>query len=396
MAIPKKATKKPATKKVDKPIKKTPVKKPKAVKTVKKAVKKPAKKATVKATTKTKVKVAAVKAPSKKQLAKEAEQQKLIDTLKFTPRTYKVSMWGYGGETVMGTVSREIYDYFKANRLSLSDFAWDSDYADVKEIPEDMWPFPPGSWYECDNICHLNGVALSAGSIQVDDENGNEVYNHSLDNLDGTDIQLSSEGEYYINQTDDGVVFIGRSNEKGTFFDAEIPLTAPFDPKKLCIFSENIEGEEIAHHITYDGEDLDNWGGSTDGKSSDFYFYLVEDGEEIENYSEPVSDYINYWPEDYEKTKTFKFNKKNRPPTPGDYKCTWSSFGTSYGSLEWTGDKWVEYEYDQPKEITGVTEWSGLNWDTSDMKNKPKRKPRTPKTEVYPYPSQAVLKAQEA
>jgi len=30
------------------------------------------------------------------------------------------------------------------------------------------------------------------------------------------------------------------------------------------------------------------------------------------------------------------------------------------------------------------------------MKNKPKRKPRTAKTDVYPYPTQEVLKAQEA
>ena len=29
------------------------------------------------------------------------------------------------------------------------------------------------------------------------------------------------------------------------------------------------------------------------------------------------------------------------------------------------------------------------------MKNKPKRKPRTAKTEVYPYPSQDTLKMQE-
>jgi hypothetical protein len=259
-----------------------------------------------------------------------------------------------------------------------------------------MWPFSPGSWHECDDICHVNGVSMNAGHIQVDDENGNEVLNCELDSLDGTDIELSIEGEYYINQAEDGVVFIGRSNEKGTFFDAELPLTAPFDPTKLCIFREDIEGEEIAYHITYDGEDVDNWGASTDGKSSDFYFYLVEDGEEIESYSEPVSDYINYWPEDYEQTKAFKFTKKNRPPVPGDYKCTWSpGFGTSYGSLEWDGDRWLEYEYDNPKEVQGVKDWAGLNWDTSDMKNKPKRKPRTAKTEVYPYPSQDTLKMQE-
>jgi len=338
------------------------------------------------------------KKSTKKQLEEQklAEQEKLIQTLKFTPRTYKVSMWGYGGETVMGTISREIYDYFKANKLSVSDFAWDGDYADAKEIPEDMWPFTPGSWYDCDDLCHISGVSMSAGHIQVDDEEGNEVLLRELDSLDGTDIELAIEGEYWTGMVDDGVVFIGHSNEKGTFFDAEIPLTSPFDPTKLTIVRDDVAGEEIAYRIVYDGEEIENWGGSTDGKSSDFYFYLMEDGEEVESYSEPVSDYINYWPEDYEKTAEFKFNKKNRPPTPGEYKCTWKEgYGTSYGSLEWTGDHWLEYQYDQPKEVTGITEWSGLNWDTTDMKNKPKRKPRTAKTGVYPYPTQDTLKMQE-
>ena len=341
---------------------------------------------------------AKTKKPTKKELEaqKLAEQEKLIATLKFTPRTYNVSMWGYGGEVVMGTVSREIYDYFKENRLSVSDFAWDYDYAEAKEIPEDMWPFEPGAWHECDDLCHNNGVSMNAGHIQVDDEEGNEVLLRELDSLDGTDIELAIEGEYWTGMVEDGVVFIGRSNEKGTFFEAELPLTLPFDPTKLCIFRDDVEGEEIAYRITYDGEDLDNNGGSTDGKSSDFNFYLMEDGEEVESYSEPVNDYVNYWPEDYEKTKEFKYNKKNRPPAPGDYKCTWKEgYGTSYGSLEWTGDKWLEYEYDQPKEVLDVKEWSGLNWDTSDMKNKPKRKPRTAKTEIYPYPSQDTLKMQE-
>jgi hypothetical protein len=344
-------------------------------------------------------KTAKAKKPSKKELEaqKLAEQEKLIQTLKFTPRSYNVSMWGYGGEVVMGTISREIYDYFKDNKLSVSDFAWDYDYAEAKGIPEDMWPFTPGSWYDCDDLCHTNGVSRNAGHIQVDDENGNEILNRELDSIDGTDIQLSINDEYWPGSVGDGVVFIGRSNEKGTFFEAELALTAPFDQEKLTIVYDEIENEDIVYQVMYDGEDLDNNGSSTDGKSSDFYFYLVEDGEIIENYSEPVSDYINYWPEDYEQTKAFKFTKKNRPPMPGDYKCTWSpGFGTSYGTLEWDGDKWIEYEYDNPKEVTGVKDWAGLIWNTSDMKNKPKRKPRTAKTEVYPYPSQAVLKAQEA
>ena len=41
-------------------------------------------------------------------MATTEQQQLLIDTLKFTPRTYTIQMWGYGGEKVMGTVDRKI------------------------------------------------------------------------------------------------------------------------------------------------------------------------------------------------------------------------------------------------------------------------------------------------
>ena len=337
------------------------------------------------------------KKPTKKELAEQKvrEQEQLIATLKFTPRTYKVSMWGYGGEVVMGTIKREIYDYFVANKLSVSDFVWNEEYAEIKNIPEDMWFCTPGSWYDCDDLCHTNGVSRLAGHLQVDDENGNEILNRDLDSIDGTDIELSIGGEYWAGMVDNGVVYIGRSNEKGTFFDSELELTAPFDQTKLMITYDDVEGEPIAYNVSYDGVDLDNWGANTDGKSSDFEFVLIEDGEEVDRYTEPVNDYVNYWPEDYERTADFKFTKKNRPPTPGEYKCEWSpGFGTSYGNLEWTGDRWLEYEYGEPKEVAKVTKWSGLNWDTSDMTNKPKRKPRKPRTEVYPYPSQAVLKAE--
>jgi len=125
--------------------------------------------------------------PTKEELEAQrlAEHQKLIDVLKFTPCTYSLQMWGYGGEYVMGTVSREIYDYFKHRRLSVSDFAWNSDYAEEHEIPEDMWPFPPGSWYECDDMGHVNGVDRNAGTLQICDENSNVVYESSLEDIDG-------------------------------------------------------------------------------------------------------------------------------------------------------------------------------------------------------------------
>jgi hypothetical protein len=52
----------------------------------------------------------------------------------------------------------------------------------------DMMPFPPGSWYECDDMGHINGVSRDAGTIQIEDENGDTVLERSLDSIDGTDI----------------------------------------------------------------------------------------------------------------------------------------------------------------------------------------------------------------
>ena len=97
------ATKTPAKKRVDKPIKKAVVKTPKKLAVKKTVAKKPVAKKVVKKPV--------VKKPTKAELAaakKLAEQQKIIATLKFTPRKYTISLWGYGGEKVMGTVSRVV------------------------------------------------------------------------------------------------------------------------------------------------------------------------------------------------------------------------------------------------------------------------------------------------
>jgi len=214
--------------------------------------------------------------PTKEELAaqqeeqKLAEQQKLIEVLKFTPRTYKISMWGYGGEKVMGTVDKKIWDYCNDNQVDLSEIAWgDEDTVEDMGLDLDMLPFPPGSWYECDDMGHISGVSRDAGTIQIEDENGDTVLERSLDSIDGTDIGLCCSDEVWAGSKPKGtVVFIGSSNEKGTFFEGEIELRAPFDIEKLELNYDEFDGEDIITSVTYDGEDIDNWGGSTDGKSS--------------------------------------------------------------------------------------------------------------------------------
>jgi len=319
-------------------------------------------------------------------MATQEEKKQLIDTLKFTPRTYKISMWGYGGEKVMGTVDREVWNYCMEHQVDLSEIAWSDEdtVQDEMDLDLDMLPFPPGSWYECDNLAHTNGVSRNAGTIQIEDENGNVVYEKSLDAIVGGgcdgEPDWSCNDEVWIGQEKPGtVVFVGCSNEKGTFFEGEIELTQPFDITKLTLGYDEIDGEELINSVTYDGEDIDNFGGSTDGKSSDFGMYLVQDSNTWETYSPEEKDWGHpehgTSPSTWERSETFKFNKV-KPTIPGYYSCTWRHFGTTYGSAYWNGVEFGEWEYGQFKPITGeVVSWSGYNWDTGSWVNQPPEPP---------------------
>jgi hypothetical protein len=293
-------------------------------------------------------------------MATIAEQEKLLEHLKFTPRAYKITMWGYGGEKVMGTVDRKIYDYFRARRLSLSDYAWDSDYADDNNIPEDMQPFPPGSWYECDGMAHAHGVNRNAGTLQIEDENGDTVYERSIDDMSGEEDEpeFSCHDEVWIGEKPDGtVVFIGCSNEKGTFFEGEIPLTQPFDITKLTLGYDEIDGEEIINYVEYNGEQIGNWGGSTDGKSSEFGFYIagsLKDGR-WEKYTD--MDDIVY-------TMTDWFPKKIKPVREGVYNVKTSGKDSWTRQAQWTGEKWTST---WSSEELKIKEWQGIAYDPDEQ-----------------------------
>jgi hypothetical protein len=316
-------------------------------------------------------------------MATTEEQQQLIDTLKFTPRTYRISMWGYGGEKVMGTVDPKVWDYCMEHQVDLMDVAWDSDAAEEMGLDPDMLPFPPGSWYECDNMAHVNGVSRSAGTLQIEDENGETVFEKSLDDCDGGDDspQWCCEDEVWIGREPKGtVVFLGNSNEKGTFFEADLELRAPFDIEKLELHYDEVDGEEIVNSVVYDGEDIDNWGGSTDGKSSDFTMVrLIDDDGNWERYEPEEKDWghpeYGTSPESWESSPKFKF-KKDKPVYPGYYSVNYG-YGSTYGSLYWDGNHFGDWQFGKfnPVDDKSVVTWQGFNWNTTDWANRPPEPP---------------------
>ena len=210
-------------------------------------------------------------------MATAKEKQELIETLKFTPRTYRLSLWGYGGEIATGKLTQEQYEFWK-DKEEYHVIGHCTGYDDDDEfeeeygykVPEEAKFCYDGAWYETEGaLDHMWGCEFSNGChIQIDDENGNEFFNQELtwELEENHGIQLDGDEMYAGSRDDVDYYFCFQSSEKGTFFEADIELKQPFDPNKLVIRTVDFEGWELVTGVEYNGEDLDNAGGDTTGK----------------------------------------------------------------------------------------------------------------------------------
>jgi predicted Zn-ribbon and HTH transcriptional regulator len=302
-------------------------------------------------------------------MATVEEQEKLIEVLKFTPRTYKIRLWGYGGEYVMGTVDRRVYDYFRRRRLDLSEFAWDSDYADANNIPEDMWPFYPGQWHDCEDMGHCWGVDRSAGTLQVEDEHGNVVFEKRLEDISGfgeddenPEPEWLGGDEIWIDSKPAGtVVFVATSSEKGTFFEGDIELKTPFNPGRIALTYDEIDGNEVITGVEYQGVEIDNFGGDTTGKGSDFGMYIAgsnkQDGNGYERYRN--MDDIDY-------TLTDWFPVKVNPVREGVYNIKLGKEGYTH-QARWNGSDWRYTWSSEDDEPLKIKQWQGIAYDPDEQ-----------------------------
>jgi len=299
-------------------------------------------------------------------MATNEQKEQLVQILKFTPRTYRIEMSGYGGEVVLGRVDRKVYDYFQKNKIDIEEYArsWEE-----TTIPENLQPFNPGSWYDCDDIAHECGVEMSdLCYVRVYDEHGEQVWEHCLDPTDLEDSEIETEvfSEDYMDFQPEGtVVFYGQNFEKGLFFGGDLHLTEPFDPANLKFIYSDIEGWCVCNTIEYNGESIDSEDYNTTGKSSTYGMSVIGEDPNV-----TVVGPEEYIPEsDSEFTEYFPAIVK--PVRKGTYECIWKARGTVYGRLEWDGVNWVNHYNAARPVILTVEQWRGLNWDTSDWSNQP-------------------------
>jgi hypothetical protein len=194
---------------------------------------------------------------------------------------YRIEINGRGGEVVLGTVKREFYDFVEENDISFEDYAGDWGFFEENdiEILEDIRPFEPGDWYDCDDLAHSCGSEVDYCYITVMDDDGTVIYDDltfgAFAEL-GMDQEVGEEVYPTESLSDGDVYYLGQSFEKGLFQAYEVEAET-FDPAKLTLIVSDYDGWELVTGAKYDGVDLDDLGElSTTGKGSDYGLVLVE------------------------------------------------------------------------------------------------------------------------
>jgi hypothetical protein len=221
-------------------------------------------------------------------VATRKQKKELMAALRFTPRDISIMLSGYGGEIAIGRISEAAYDFWK-DRDDLSDFAYDWD--NEIDVPADARIFEEGCWYDCDDICHENGVELGSPCCVTvtDTQDSQELWECELEPsiLIGQGVTVERSGEADFGDAEYG--FIGQSIEKGVFFDGTVRITRPFDPSLLKITYYDCDGWRLVTGVEYDGEEVEGFDAySTNGKGSEFKVFEVtrdddEDEEESDN-----------------------------------------------------------------------------------------------------------------
>ena len=186
--------------------------------------------------------------------------------------TYEIEINGYGGEVVLGKITKEAFEHWgtrdEDDEALCHHLFWDTyEEADGNDVTDDEDPRWLGQWHEIDDIEHTFGANLESCTVVVMDEDGEEIH---------TDDDPKSEHTTFADPEDqpEGYYFKGWSTEKGQLFHAEFECEE-FDPTKLKYSVTDIDGDVIIDSVEYDGEALDNDGGDTRGKSSGFEFYEI-------------------------------------------------------------------------------------------------------------------------
>ena len=247
------------------------------------------------------------------------EKENLIEAFK-GPHFYRIRLWGYGAETSYMNISKEAHDFWKAHGdehgdsdavnyiinaedIHADDIAQQGDYEDLDPagIPREAMFMhneegEGSTYYEpWDQFDATYGVAQDAAYLTVEkvssEEYNADVLEETIEHEDLNDFmsrvgeESDWEHEAYVEGHEYGGNFPPKgsyicqfqSSEKGTFFETVVETPLPFNQNLLKFATEEApNGEDLVYAVEYDGVELDNEGGDTNGKGYWVHFYQQE------------------------------------------------------------------------------------------------------------------------
>ena len=231
-------------------------------------------------------------------MATTEEKTELVETLK-GPRFYRILLWGYGGESAYMGMTKEAHDFWNAHceehgdndlvEYMIADDVEDCDFDELDSVPveaqflndadDDNYKRP---WYESHTeFEHSYGVEYSSARFTVDELETDDYNSKVLTTpIDSEELQqyldsIMEEDDYDTDLVEMGCCdepeaeYIAQmySSEKGTFFEGRVETFGEFDPRKLKVHTtEFLNGEDTVVSIEYDGKEVENDGGDTNGK----------------------------------------------------------------------------------------------------------------------------------
>jgi len=232
-------------------------------------------------------------------MATSEEKTELVEAIK-GPRYYHILINGYGGEAAYMSISKEAHDFWNAHteehgdtdlvQYMISDDGEEIEYEDIDSVPEEaQFLHDPDDdnykrpWYESHTeFEHSYGAEFGSAYMDVDEVDSGEYNSNIVREVMGRESvqdlcnRISEETDWEVEMYDSDECYAGSdveyiaqlySSEKGCFFDGIIETVGEFDVKKLVFhLSEYDNGEETITSIEYDGVEVDNNGGDTNGK----------------------------------------------------------------------------------------------------------------------------------
>ena len=314
-------------------------------------------------------------------MASRKQKEQLMQTLRFTPRNITISLSGYGGEIVMGTVDPAAARYWQSRddfEEYVVSWSMEDDFADV---PEEFRFVRDGSWYECDDLAHSCGVEMSAGCWLniTDDLTGETLLEIELDpiTLKSAGIGAEEFESVEVETRSDRAVFVGQNFEKGLFFQTEVEITEPFDPDQLKFGYSTYDGWRVCNSVCYRDEELDGTDAySTTGKSSSYELYARDDDDELDEILDKPIEVVDHdavealegeetWAQraiDESELGPWHATEDHEPVHVGYYDCRVLSTVWPEQRLLWNGSDWIMANGD-PMRLY-ISHWRGLNHPT--------------------------------